>query len=174
MRSFVLLVLIFATAAAVGHAATCTFPEGKAPRVRWRIDHYVYDASLRRSWKVLVDCDHPDAPPHMELVPLEDRSGQGNSARMPRRADSGNTKHEDVKQGTLAPVCVKAGEVVEVLNAPHGAASISMQGIAMQTALRGQRIRVRLTAGGHFISGVVRGPHLIELAGAIRPIWGKP
>ena len=44
------MILIFALAAASAHASVCGTPSGdKTVQPRWRVDHYVYDASLKRA-----------------------------------------------------------------------------------------------------------------------------
>ena len=71
-----------------------------------------------------------------------------------------------------API-IKAGGTVEVSGTPGARAAIRLSGIALETAFAGQPIRVRLSAGNRLITGVVRGPHSVELAAAARPLWSE-
>ena len=174
MRRFALLVLMFTLPSCAARGAACISSEHpKTAGVRWQVDHSVYDASLHSDWEVLVNCDHPDAPARMELVPVGKESEHGESGHVAQDADSKITNWNNASRRIVAPVSVRAGEVVEVSNAARASVSISMRGIAMQTAFPGQKIRVRLTASGRFIYGVVRGPHLIELVAPGEPSWGK-
>lgn len=174
MRSFsVPIVLLVLGSWAVG-ATACRAPEGaKAAGARWQVDHYVFDASLHRDWKVLVDCRHPDAPARMELLPpaVQGRD-KGKYLSVEQAAHEGDARPNGAQE-FLIPSLIKAGETVNVASGARGPARISMRGIAMQTAFSGQKIRVLLSANGRFVSGVVRGPHRVELSSVARS-WGKP
>src|SRR6185503_13698618 len=70
MRRLIWMFLIFALAAVSAQASVCdAAPGDKTAQSRWRVDHYVYDASLKRDWEVLVDCEHPGSPARMKLAP---------------------------------------------------------------------------------------------------------
>lgn len=175
MRSFSALIVGVVLAPWAVCAAACIAPEGaKAAGEHWQVDHYIFDASLHRDWKVLVDCDHPDAPARIELVPLavQEQDKYENKPSKVQSADQGDAK-PDSAHGIVVSALVKAGETVNVASDARGPVHISMQGITMQTAFSGQKIRVRLSASGQFVSGVVRGPHRVELSAVARP-WRKP
>lgn len=174
MRVFLLLVLAAAFVVYVpARASVCT----DASASGWRLDHFFYDASLKRDWRVLVNCDHPELPPRMVLGPKAD--GTEAKARIVNPEDgkreAGSSRDRvafnDVKRAKL--ICIRAGTEVQVESAPSTVARILLAGKAMQTAFAGQRIRVRLDLGGRFVSGIVRGPHQVVLAGA-KPAWGQP
>ena len=172
MRRLVWILMIFALAAVSAHASVCDAPSGsKTAQSRWRVDHYVYDASLKRDWEVLVNCDHPGAPARMKLAP--------EGAHIPRAANAASVEQEPrslqpVTNSQPAPVVIRAGADVEVSSAPGSPARILLSGTAMEMGRAGQEIRVRINASGRFLRGVVRGPHSVELAAAAKPVWGKP
>lgn len=164
--------LIFALAAASAHASVCGTPSGdKTVQPRWRVDHYVYDASLKRDWEVLVDCDHLGAPARMKLAP--------EGSHLTRAANAATAEREPkslqpVTNSQPAPVVIRPGAPVEVSSAPNAPAQILLSGTAMEPGRVGQPIRVRINASGRFLQGVVRGPHSVELAAVAKPVWGKP
>jgi hypothetical protein len=167
MRPLILLLFAVTLAAPPALAAVCeTAPAARSARPHWRVDHYVYDASLHKDWEVLVDCDHPSAPARMRLAP----NAPSLLAVEARKA----TMHEARIPSPAAPVEIKAGAAVEVLNGPNAPATICLSGTAMQSAYRGQTIRVRLSANGHFVNVLVSGPHAVELAAASKPFWRQP
>lgn len=133
-----------ACAAACSSAASTAGP-------RWTIDHYLYDASLRRDWEILIDCNHPQLPARMTL------------------ANQLPTSHR-----TPALPTIKAGASVEITGTANDPGSICLTGTAIENAFTGQTVRVRLDANGHFVMGRVRGSHLVELIAAARPLWGTP
>lgn len=157
--------LLFVTASARGLDRAESSGD-KAAHPRWMVDHYVYDASLKRDWAVLVDSEHPSAPARMELLP--------DGRREPAvRADHGRQFLKSANPQTRA-VAVKAGASVEVSSAPDAPARILLAGTAMQTAFAGQPVRVRINASGRFVRGIALGPHSVELAASAQSSWGKP
>jgi len=171
MRVLVLPVLFLALPFLAAHGATSRIAEeAKAPRAHWEMDHYFYDESLHREWEVLVDRAHPDTPARMELVPIGKHK---ESERIARAAGFNGAKQNDASQPAFSAVCVRAGQIVEVSNAGPAPARILLEGVAMQTASPGQKIRVRLGSTGRFISAIVRGPHSVELAAPVGHSWRK-
>lgn len=161
MRSALILVFALPFAVSHAHASACAMRE-KAATQRWAIDHYIYDASLKQDWEVLVDCDHPAAPARMKLAP--NTSGRPQSAK---RFPSGVVKN-------AAPLVIKTGTAVEVSGAPGLPATIQLSGTALETAFAGQPIRVRLSASNRLVTGLVRGPHSVDLAAAAAaPRWSE-
>jgi hypothetical protein len=166
MRPFAILVFVVALAAVSAQASVCETASGaKAAGPRWRVDHYIYDASLHRDWQVLIDCDRPAAPARMKLAP--------NLQKTPATATRTPAGHEGRSLPPAAPIGIKAGAAVEVLNSPNAPASIRLSGTAMQFAYRGQPVRVRLSATGTFVNGFVLGPHAVELVATTKPSWGS-
>ncbi|MGC2162431.1 MAG: flagella basal body P-ring formation protein FlgA [Silvibacterium sp.] len=164
-----LAILVFSTTLAVlpARASVCAAASGtNAAGPRWKLDHYLYDASLHKDWEVLIDCDHPAAPARMQLVP--------NLRALPASATHTTARLASKSSLPVAPIGIKLGTTVEVSNRPGAPASIQLSGTAMQSALRGQHIRVRLSANGSFVNALVRGPHSVELAAAAKPSWGQP
>jgi hypothetical protein len=172
MRRLIWMFLIFALAAVSAQASVCdAAPGDKTAQSRWRVDHYVYDASLKRDWEVLVDCEHPGAPARMKLAPEGTHITRAASAA---RVEQGPKAAPPAANSQLAPVVIRTGADVEVSSAPGSPARILLSGTAMEMGRAGQDIRVRINASGRFLRGVVRGPHSVELAAAAKPAWGKP
>lgn len=176
MRRFLWLLLIFSLADVFAHASVCeSASPKKTTQSRWRVDHYAHDASLKRDWAVLVDCDHPGAPARMKLAPRGEHAPVQNvpvgGVRV-ARVIHGEGKLEFVKP--QPPIAVKAGAAVEVSNAPEAPARILLSGTAVETARLGQPVRVRLNLSGRFVQGIAQGPHSVELAGMALPAWRKP
>ena len=172
MRRLVWMFLIFALAAASAHASVCDAASGdKTAQPRWRVDHYAYDASLKRDWEVLVDCNHPGAPARIKLAPEGTHMTRAAKAAP---VEQGPKSAQAVANSQPAPVVIRAGADVEVLSAPGSPARILLSGTAMEMGRVGQDIRVRIDASGRFLQGTVRGPHSVELAAAAKPVWGKP
>ena len=166
MRRLLCCLLMFVFAAASAHISACAQPpSGTTAHPRWRVDHYVYDASLKRDWAVLVDCEHPSAPAQMRLLP----KGRREPAR---RAAHDRQLLKPANPQTRA-IAVKAGAEVEVASAPDAPARILLAGTAMQTAFAGEPVRVRINASGRFVRGIALGPHSVELAASTQPSWGK-
>jgi hypothetical protein len=158
MRLLAIAALIGALASGCASASVCSAaPADATPR--WTLDHYVYDASLKRDWAVLIDCGHPAAPARMSLG-SNAASGLQSSKRTARN-----------HPGDLAPIMVKAGTAVEVSNSINAHATLRLSGIAMQTAFLGQPIRIQLAASGRFITALVRGSHSVEMASSAKPLW---
>ena len=171
MRPLAILLLVLPLAAA--RASVCaagTAPPAHALKPLWVIDHYVYDASLKEDWAVLVDCNHPAAPAQMKLASNIRGKGQ-----VTQRATASHTKNPaPVRIPSTAAAEIKSGTAVEVLNGANQPASICLTGTAMETAFLGQPIRVRLSATGNFVRGLVRGSHSVELTAVAKPLWGEP
>jgi Chaperone for flagella basal body P-ring formation len=170
VRPLSIFAFLVALAAVSAHATVCSAPSGQNSAAHpalphWRVDHYIYDVSLRQDWEVLVNCDHPEAPARMKLVPH--MTWNTAAERVAAIQPSGIPV-------IIAQPAIKAGAAVEVSNSPGSPASIRLSGTAMQTAYRGQPIRVRLSANGTIVPGIVCGPHSVELAAAAKPSWGKP
>ena len=178
MRPLAILLLVLPLAAIPVRASACAAAGTKSPaqttKPHWVLDHYVYDASLREDWAVLVDCNHPAAPARMRLVP-----NTVDSAQATQRATAQRSKtlaavriQAAIRAGVKAEI--KSGTAVEVLNGANQPASIHVTGTAMETAFFGQPIRVRLSSSGNFVRGSVRGPHTVQLTAAAKPLWGEP
>jgi hypothetical protein len=161
MRSLFILAIALQLGPVSAYALPCaSAPKSRTPR--WTLDHYLYDSSLRQDWEILIDCNHPAAPARMQLV--LDTVRKRPSAKQTSPAPAQNP----------APLRIQAGTAVEVSSAADSSASIHLAGTATQTALDGQPIRVRLEPSGHFVIGLVRGPHSVELAESTKLSWDKP
>lgn len=169
MRSLTILLFTVAFGFLPVHASVCSrIREAKVPQPRWRVDHFIYDAALHRDWEVLVDCRHPNAPARIELAPAKPQP------TLKTQSAGSQAESREVNRRPAVSVSIQAGAAVEVSNAANARASILLSGTAMQTALSGQVIRIRLKPSGRFVTGIVRGPHSVELATAAKPSWRKP
>ncbi|HEX3472917.1 MAG TPA: hypothetical protein VHT28_17190 [Silvibacterium sp.] len=112
------------------------------------VDHYVFDATLKRSWAVMIDCRHPDWPAQaIEIRPAVSTSPAASAALATAPRPS-------------IPV-IRSGSPVELWQ--DGKAHIQLSGIAMESAIVGQSIQVRAGLGSSLLRGIVRGPHSVEL-----------
>lgn len=152
-------ILIFAIVCATlpARASVCSTP-GRTATPHWIIDHYLYDASLKQDWEVLIDCNHPAAPAQIELLPH-------------RATPSLSIK--PASSGKASPPLIHAGAAVEVSSPPNAPAGIHLSGTAMQAGFSGQSIRVRLNSTRRFVTALVRGPHSVELATTPNTSWGR-
>lgn len=158
MRTLLLPAFVFALAALPARASACASG--------WRVDHYVYDAALHKNWAVLVNCAHPAEPDRMQITARTD----ANIAATP-----GARSNEKPRVQNAAPdICIKAGAAVEVSNPASSLVNMELSGTAMQSASRGQTIRVRLNPEGYFVHAIVRGPHAVELVAEHKPSWRQP
>jgi len=182
MRPLPILVLAIACVAVPAQASVCTEPPARpspaqAASSRWRLDHYVYDASLGKDWEVFLDCNHPETPPRMVLAPVISTNGTTMRPVSPVKRFFAHSEAAPEIQLRVAPTTapeIEAGAVVQVLNGPDAPTSIQLEGTAMQSAYRGQPIRVRLSANGRFVNGFVLGSHSVVLAAATKASWGQP
>lgn len=172
-----------ALALALPHAlAACVAPSGngaKGSRIetRWRLDHYTYDASLHRKWAVLIDCNHPAAPARMMLVPGWVKAPDAHRATAKQGGRTVRPGRPVASQPGIRFAVqpeIRVGEAVEVSNRAGAAANFLLSGTAEESAVIGRPIRVRLNANGAQVRAIVRGPHSVELAAALKPVWRKP
>lgn len=170
-------------ALAMPHArAACATPAGSGAIrssvvTRWRLDHYAYDASLHRNWAVLIDCEHPASPARMELVPgrvHEPDTQRTAPERGGKSAPAGEPAETQLAIRFAVQPEIRVGEAVQVLNRAGAPASFLLAGRAEESAVIGRPIRVRLNATGAQVRAIVRGPHSVELAAAVKPVWRKP
>ena len=124
------------------------------------VDHYVFDAALKRSWAVMIDCRHPNWPAQAVEVP----SREAEAASMSAHAIQARSSRLDA-------AVIASGSRVELWQ--DGDASIRLTGVALESGKVGQSIRVRAGLGFKFLRGIVRGPHSVELA-AIQTGWRQP
>jgi hypothetical protein len=118
------------------------------------------DTLLRSRWALLVDCQHPEWPARMMLLPKE--VDQSEAAGTPAPVRSANT------QRVAAPM-VRAGETVRLWRR-DAVASLETTGVAEESGDVGRRIRVRLLRRGidteetpKQVAGVVDGAGSVEM-----------
>jgi hypothetical protein len=143
----------------------------------WRVDHYVYDVQLHRSWAVLLDCDHPGEPSRMVLIPGSAKVPEPKSIKMEQMGSLPQREPGFSLRGQMrAPAQpeIRTGEDVQVVSRQGSSAAFLLAGTAEETALSGHTIRVRLKVNGAMVRAAVCGPHLVVLATDAKPIWRKP
>ena len=120
------------------------------------IDHDLTDPVLKRGWKVIIDCRHPDWPPRVIEV------GPALEALKTATRGTGDSPVVAIVSTplALAPV-IKVGSKVELWS--ETPVRLHLSGIALDTAGIGQRIHVRVRISGKRLDGVVRGPQSVQL-----------
>jgi hypothetical protein len=107
----------------------------------------VRDPGLHRSWRVELDCAHPERPAVLVEVPWTDlvRTRRNADDRMPPR-----------------PLGVRAGMRV-VLTWQDEDSEVHLAGTALTTAGTGGTVAVRSRFGTAILQGVVRGAGWVQL-----------
>jgi hypothetical protein len=146
--SFLISVMLCLSAS----ASPCRQAPGSVSAIdRYLVDHYLSDPVLKRSWAVMIDCRHPGWPAQAVEV----------------QAAGAGTRPLSVSQGmntgpSARPApAVHSGSRVELWS--DGDARIRLSGIALESAIVGQPVRVRAGLGATPLSGTVRGAHSVEL-----------
>lgn len=148
--------------------------ESLSLKARWRVDHYVYDAATRRNWAILLDCEHPDEPSRMVLIPGSAKgprlrtTAAGRAGFLPQRGADFNAQS---KTGSASQADVRTGEAVIVSSRPAFSAVFALPGTAEDTASAGRLVRVRLQVNGAIVRALVLGPHRVELVPDSKPQW---
>ena len=101
-------------------------------------------------WPVTCNAEHPERPASLVEVPWTTPTRYSLSAR-----------HEERPKNTSAPE-VRRGMRVTLWRHEE-TADVHLSGIALGTACRGQKVKVRAGLGVVLLEGIVRGPELVEL-----------
>jgi Chaperone for flagella basal body P-ring formation len=157
-----LFLFIAATLSSVAPASVCRGPAEKGLPTESKdvVDHYFFDAPLKKDWAVKVDCAHPERPGMISEVDL----GPGESHQKAALISAPKLKPETQ--------LIRAGSMVEIWKT--GNAQIRLVGTALDSAPIGQSIRVRAGLGNHVLRGIVRGADSVELTGNNEMPWGEP
>ncbi len=111
----------------------------------------VRDWSLHREWLVTCNAEHPERPASLVEVPWT--TPTRDSLVGARRGAAGeNTSAPEVRRGMRV-----------TLWRHEETADVHLSGIALGTACRGQKVKVRAGLGVVLLEGIVRGPELVEL-----------
>lgn len=116
------------------------------------IDHYVTDFVLKRTWALVIDCGHPQWPPLIRALP----SGADTVARP-------QTNPPPVTFASARSPDVQRGSRVELWS--EGPPAIRLSGIALESAVVGQQIKIRAGLGVNPLCGKVSGPGSVKLIG---------
>jgi hypothetical protein len=112
----------------------------------------VRDWALHREWRIACDGEHPERPATLVEVPWT-----------PPTRDSGiGTGRAGGGENACAPEVRRGMRVI--LGRDEETADVHLSGIALGTACRGQKVKVRAGLGAVLLEGIVRGPALVELA----------
>jgi len=107
------------------------------------------DWGLHREWQITCDAGHPERPARLIEVPWS----------MP--AASCRSKPNGNPAALSAPE-VRSGMRVTLWRRQEST-DLHLSGIALGTARRGERVKVRAGLGTAVLNGIVRGPALVEL-----------
>jgi hypothetical protein len=142
-------------------ASACGKLEEKPSSQPLLVDHYIFDAAVKRSWAVMIDCRHPEWPAEMvEVQPSTVRTKQILRSEVP------------TLRPQLTSPSVASGSHVDLWR--NGEVNIRLSGVATEAALFGEPIRVRVDVSGVFLRGIVRGPHSVELTENSKMDWREP
>ena len=157
-----LFLFIAATLPLVAPASVCRGPAEKGAPAGSRdvVDHYFFDAALKKDWAVKVDCAHPERPGVIVAADSAPGESPQKSASIPAPKVQSETQF------------VRAGSMVEIWKT--GNAQIRLVGTALDSAPIGQSIRVRAGLGSRVLRGIVRGVDSVELTGNNAMPWGEP
>jgi len=111
----------------------------------------VRDWALHREWRVTCDAEHPERPASLIEVPWTAPT-RDPALGTERTAGNENASAPEVRRGMR--VTLWRGEET---------AEVHLSGIALGTARRGQKVKVRAGLGVLVLDGIVRGPGLVEL-----------
>lgn len=114
-----------------------------------RVVGYLDDSLLPKRWAILQDDTHPEAP--RTLVPV------GSSAAA--KTQSGGIKPQSASSRENV---VHAGDRLTLLE-DSPTLHLQLAAVAIENAIQGGRLRVRLVQGGTILSGVVLSPHRVKL-----------
>lgn len=155
-----LFLFIAATLPLVAPASVCRGQAEKGIPAESRdvVDHYFFDAALKKDWAVKVDCAHPERP---GMIVAADSV----SEEIHQKAASIPAPRSEMQ-------FVRAGSMVEIWKT--GNAQIRLVGTALDSAPIGQSIRVRAGLGNRVLRGIVRGTDSVELTGNNAMPWGEP
>jgi len=155
-----LFLLIATTLPLRAPASVCRGPAEKGAPAESKdvVDHYFFDAALKKNWAIKVDCAHPERPGTI----IEADSGPGES----------HQQAAPIPASKLQSEFIRAGSTVEIWKT--GNAQIRLVGTALDSAPIGQSIRVRAGLGSHVLRGIVRGADSVELTGNNQMPWGEP
>lgn len=148
MKYAIAIATLSLLSSAFAFGATCT--AGVTPPSN--AGTYIDDPLLRKGWALVRDCAHPETPGRLVSVPRNVAV-----AASPEKVTASVTE--------AALVQIHAGDAITLLKDSE-TLHLRLQAVAMERASRGQRIRVRLTAGKTMLAGVVVGPGLVALEAA--------
>jgi len=113
-----------------------------------RVVGYLDDSLLPKRWAILRDDAHPEAP--RTLVPA------GPQSALVKRP--GGIKTQAAGQRSV----VHAGDRLTLLD-DSATLHLQLAAVAIENAMQGETLRVRLVQGGAILSGVVLSPHRVKL-----------
>jgi hypothetical protein len=149
-------------------------PPLEACRGGYRQSGVLRDFTLGRRWMIFVNCAHPEMP---RIASLDAVSGEVSKSEAgpdkPRMAlaVSGEIPPPPAAIGSPAGLAAPAAAPRLVAAASRvrlwrrdSVAAIDLAGTALDSGAEGAEIRVRVTAGGQLLRGIVRGPASVELS----------
>lgn len=143
------LALIFISSIVLAWGATQSQGTDALQQSGKRVVGYLDDSLLPRRWAILKDDTHPEAP--RTLVPAGSSSA---AVKQPGGIKASNA-------GTRQNV-VHAGDQLTLLD-DSATLHLQLAAVAIENAMQGEQLRVRLVQGGAILSGVVLSPHRVKL-----------
>lgn len=113
-----------------------------------RVVGYLDDSILPKRWAIMQDDAHPQAP--RTLVPVASATAV---PRPPAAIMFPDSHHQTV---------IRAGEAVTLFD-DSATLHLQLAAVAIESAVLGGRLRVRLVQGGAILNGVVLSPHRVKL-----------
>ena len=148
MKKSPLLAAIFISSIVLTWGATHSEGTDLVQQSGKRVIGYLDDSLLPKRWAILRDDAHPEAP--RTLVP----TGSPSAAIK----NSGKIKSPTAGQQNV----VHAGDRLTVLD-DSATLHLQLAAVAVENAMQGETLRVRLVQGNAILSGIVLSPHRVKL-----------
>jgi hypothetical protein len=143
------LAVVFISSIVVAWGATHSEGTDVVQQSGMRVVGYLDDSLLPKRWAILQDDTHPEAP--RTLVP----AGPSPAA----------IKQHSVMKASAAGAqqnVVHAGDRLTLLD-DSTTLHLQLAAVAIENAMQGEQLRVRLVQGGTILSGIVLSPHRVKL-----------
>ena len=148
MKKSPLLAAIFISSIVLAWGATHSEGTDVVQQSGKRVVGYLDDSLLPKRWAILRDDAHPEAP--RTLVPAGSSSAAVKSHGGIRMPVAGRQN------------VVHAGDQLILLD-DSATLHLQLAAVAIENAMEGETLRVRLVQGGAILSGVVLSPHRVKL-----------
>ena len=148
MKKSPLLAAVFISSIVLAWGATHSEATDVLQQSGKRVVGYLDDSLLPKRWAILRDDAHPEAP--RTLVPAGSSSAVVQKVRRTKTPSAGQQN------------VVHAGDRLTLLD-DSTTLHLQLAAVAIENAMQGETLRVRLVQGGAILSGVVVSPHRVKL-----------